>query len=51
MENQLKNLAVELYEINAVKFGNFVTKAGLQTPVYFDLRVIISHPQLMVSSL
>ncbi|XP_012258383.2 uridine 5'-monophosphate synthase-like [Athalia rosae] len=49
MEKQLKNLAVELFKINAVKFGNFVTKAGLQTPVYFDLRVIISHPRLMTS--
>ncbi|XP_048512300.1 uridine 5'-monophosphate synthase-like [Athalia rosae] len=50
MEDQLKNCAVRLFDVNAVKFGNFVTKAGLQTPVYFDLRVIVSHPSLMVSS-
>ncbi|XP_046751243.1 uridine 5'-monophosphate synthase-like [Diprion similis] len=49
MGKQLEDLAVELFEINAVKFGSFVTKAGLQTPVYFDLRVIISHPRLMKS--
>ncbi|XP_026673365.1 uridine 5'-monophosphate synthase isoform X2 [Ceratina calcarata] len=48
MENELKELAIALYEIDAVKFGEFVTKVGLKTPIYFDLRVIISHPKLMV---
>lgn len=47
MENDLKELALSLYEIDAVKFGEFVTKVGLKTPVYFDLRVIISHPKVM----
>ncbi|XP_046417590.1 uridine 5'-monophosphate synthase [Neodiprion fabricii] len=49
MENRLAELAVELFEINAVKFGSFVTKAGRPTPVCFDLKVIISHPRLMKS--
>jgi len=44
----LKELAIELYDIQAVKFGEFKTKVGLTTPVYFDLRVVISHPKLMV---
>lgn len=44
----LKELAVELYDIQAVKFGEFKTKVGLTTPVYFDLRMVISHPKLMV---
>lgn len=48
MDNELKELAIALYEIDAVKFGEFVTKVGLKTPIYFDLRVIISHPKLMV---
>ncbi|XP_012283675.1 uridine 5'-monophosphate synthase [Orussus abietinus] len=47
MELELKELAIALYDINAVKFGDFVTKAGLKTPIYFDLRVIIAHPKLM----
>lgn len=50
MEALLKELAVELYDIQAVKFGEFKTKVGLKTPVYFDLRVIISHPKLMVNT-
>lgn len=44
----MKELAMELYEIQAVKFGEFKTKIGLRTPVYFDLRVIISYPKLML---
>lgn len=46
----LKSLAIKLHEIDAIKFGNFQTKSGLQTPIYFDLRVIISHPDVMVSA-
>lgn len=49
MELELKELAVTLYDIQAVKFGEFKTKVGLRTPVYFDLRMIISHPKVMVS--
>ncbi|XP_046143450.1 uridine 5'-monophosphate synthase [Osmia bicornis bicornis] len=47
MDAELKELAVSLYEINALKFGEFETKIGLKTPVYFDLRVIISYPKVM----
>ncbi|KAG7210458.1 hypothetical protein KM043_011986 [Ampulex compressa] len=47
METELKELAVALYDVGALKFGEFVTKVGLKTPVYFDLRVIIAHPKIM----
>ncbi|XP_034949053.1 uridine 5'-monophosphate synthase [Chelonus insularis] len=46
METELKELAISLFEINAVKFGYFVTKVGLKTPVYIDLRVIIAYPKI-----
>ncbi|XP_015520983.2 uridine 5'-monophosphate synthase [Neodiprion lecontei] len=50
MDEELKNIAVQLFEIDALRFGNFETHAaGILTPVWFDLRVIISHPQLMKS--
>lgn len=43
----MKKLAVELYDVQAVKFGDFKMKLDLRTPVYFDLRVVISYPKLM----
>lgn len=45
----LKSLAIKLHEIDAIKFGTFLTKSGLESPIYFDLRVIISYPEVMVS--
>lgn len=45
---ELRDLAIQLYDIRALKFGSYKTKIGLHTPVYFDLRVIISYPKLML---
>lgn len=45
----LKDIAVRLFKANAIKFGSFTTQSGAVTPVYFDLRVIVSYPTLLVS--
>ncbi|XP_027701047.1 uridine 5'-monophosphate synthase isoform X1 [Vombatus ursinus] len=44
---ELTPLVTALYEAQAFKFGNFVLKSGLSSPVYVDLRGIISRPRLL----
>jgi uridine monophosphate synthetase len=37
-------LAQALLDSHCVRFGNFTLKSGLQSPIYLDLRRLISHP-------
>ncbi|XP_067005201.1 uridine 5'-monophosphate synthase [Anabrus simplex] len=47
LEERIKSLVIKLHEIDALKFGDYKMKVGINSPVYFDLRVIVSHPAVM----
>jgi uridine monophosphate synthetase len=40
-------IALGLHELGAIRFGEFTLKSGLLSPLYVDLRLLVSDPKLM----
>ena len=46
-EEPYQTLIEGLFEVGCVKFGNFTLASGKQSPVYLDLRRLVSFPEVL----
>ena len=43
-----KKIILQLFDVNGIKIQDVRLKSGQISPIYIDLRVLVSFPELMV---
>jgi len=46
-EDSREQLAAALFDIGAVRLGNFTLHSGRQSSIYIDMRLLVSHPAVL----
>ena len=45
----IEDVILQLFDVKGLLFGDFTVRTGESSPVYIDMRVIWSYPNLVVS--